>query len=109
MVSLLRHCFSIDFSLVTTLDNQRRKKFVNAYQIRRFLNSLSQEQRDLISHLLIEERHSAIFDVLQVLSTRLSCGMQLSYNGEFLPEDGLSGMGVSGDYTGRCANWNWPY
>ncbi len=74
----------------------------------RLLESLSAEQRHLVAEVLMEERHSAIHDVLAVMSWWSSSrGLSFMAEGKEL-ETGLSGMGMHGDYVGRCDGWQWP-
>jgi hypothetical protein len=72
------------------------------------LLSLTNEQRKLLSEILLEERNSSIHDVLAVLSWWMQCrGVGLSVNDKLM-KSGISGMGMHGDYIGRINNWVWP-
>jgi hypothetical protein len=72
------------------------------------LISLTNEQRVLLSKVLLEERHSSIHDVLAVLSWWIECrGVGLSVK-DHAVQVGFSGMGMHGDYVGRVNNWAWP-
>ncbi len=72
------------------------------------LSSLSAEQRALLSETLLQERRGAIHDALAVLSWWVDCReLALTVNGQTLTVD-LSGMGLHGDYVGRCDGWEWP-
>lgn len=72
------------------------------------LLSLTEDQRTLLSSVLLQERHSSIHDVLAVLSWWIeSRDVGLSENGEPMPVD-FSGMGLHGDYVGRVNDWAWP-
>lgn len=72
------------------------------------LSSLTERQRLLVSALLLEERESAIHDVLAQLSWWIGAkGLGLSLEGKPMPVD-LSGEGLHGDFIGRCAGWPWP-
>jgi len=72
------------------------------------LSSLSERQRQLLSQLLQDERTSSIHDVLAMLSWWVDChGVGLTLNGQTIPVD-YSGMGLHGDYIGRCEDWAWP-
>jgi hypothetical protein len=78
------------------------------FEFNKLLPSLTEDQRTLLSKILLQERNSAIHDVLAVLSWWIECrGVGLNVNGEPLPVD-LSGMGLHGDYVGRVNNWAWP-
>jgi hypothetical protein len=73
-----------------------------------FIRSLSEEQKKLLSDMLIHERDGAIGDVLAVLSWWTSCRqVGFTFRGEPMPVD-LSGMGLHGDYVGRADDWPWP-
>jgi len=72
------------------------------------LSSLSERQRELVSQLLLEERHSSIHDVLATLSWWVDCrSVGLTAGGQIMQVD-YSGMGLHGDYVGRCDDWSWP-
>ena len=72
------------------------------------LSSLSEEQRELLSEILNQERNSSIHDVLAVFSWWIEClGVGFSANGRPMVV-GLSGMGMHGDYAGRANDWAWP-
>ena len=72
------------------------------------LSSLTNQQRELLSRTLLEERNSAIHDVLAVLSWWMECrGVGLSLNDKPM-QAALSGMGMHGDYMGRVNGWAWP-
>jgi len=73
-----------------------------------FIRSLSDEQKKLLSDMLTLERHSAIHDVLAVLSWWTTCqDVGLTFRGESMPLE-LSGMGLHGDFVGRADDWPWP-
>jgi hypothetical protein len=73
-----------------------------------FIHSLTEKQRRLVAGMLHDERTSAIHDVLAVLSWWLECRqVGLTFRGEPMPFE-LSGMGLHGDYVGRCGDWEWP-
>ena len=72
------------------------------------LLALTDEQRVLLSRILLQERDSAIHDVLAALSWWMECrGVGLSLNDQPM-QTGLSGMGIHGDYIGRVNDWAWP-
>lgn len=73
-----------------------------------FIASLSEEHRVLLTKMLRDERDSAIGDVLAVLSWWVDCRhLGFTYRNAPMPVD-LSGMGLHGDYVGRCTDWQWP-
>ena len=73
-----------------------------------FIESLTPEQRDLLSQMLHEERDSTIHDVLALLSWWVDCReLGFTFGGDSMPVD-LSGMGLHGDYVGRRDGWHWP-
>jgi Family of unknown function (DUF6547) len=73
-----------------------------------FIASLSADQRELVSQMLLQERDGAIHDVLAVLSWWIDCrDLGFRLKGEPMPVD-LSGMGLHGDYVGRIGGWKWP-
>jgi hypothetical protein len=73
-----------------------------------FLESLTASQRGSLAELLQEERSGAIHDVLSALSWWISTReVALTFGDRPMPV-GLSGMGLHGDYVGRCADWEWP-
>lgn len=73
-----------------------------------FVQSLSDEQRELLAKMLHAERTAAIHDVLAVLSWWVQArGLGFTFRGELIPVD-LSGMGLHGDYVGRQHDWEWP-
>jgi hypothetical protein len=73
-----------------------------------FIASLTSEQRELVAEMLRKERTSTIHDVLAGLTWWLLCGeVGLTFQGRPMPFD-LSGMGLHGDYVGRCQGWQWP-
>lgn len=72
-----------------------------------FVQSLSADNRAILARMLHAERTSAIHDVLSVLSWWTQPGgVGLTYRSEPMPTD-LSGMGMHGDYVGRCFDWDW--
>lgn len=74
----------------------------------RFIESLSPQQRDLLSQMLLAERDSTIHDVLAELSWWIEVHeVGLTFHGEPMPVD-ISGMGLHGDYVGRQEGWEWP-
>ena len=74
----------------------------------KLISSFSEEQRALLSEILLQERNNAIHDVLAVLSWWIDCrGVGLTVDGQPLTVD-LSGMGLHGDYVGRINGWEWP-
>jgi hypothetical protein len=74
----------------------------------KFIASLSDDQRKLLAEMLQAERDSAIHDVLAALSWWIDCrDVGFTFEGETMPVD-LSGMGLHGDYVGRCDGWDWP-
>jgi hypothetical protein len=77
-------------------------------EFNRFIESLSEEQREILARMLQEERDGAIHDVLAALSWWIDArGMGFTLNGKPMPVD-LSGMGLHGDYVGRRDGWEWP-
>ncbi len=73
-----------------------------------FIETLSSEQRILLSKMLLEERDNTIHDVLAELSWWIDCeDVGLTLNGKPMPID-QSGMGLHGDYVGRRQDWDWP-
>jgi hypothetical protein len=73
-----------------------------------FIQSLSPDQRSLLSKMLNEERDGTIHDVLAALSWWISCReVGFTFRGKPMPVD-LSGMGLHGDYVGRRDGWEWP-
>ena len=77
-------------------------------EFNRFIESLSEEQREILARMLQEERDGAIHDVLAALSWWIDArGMGFTLNGKPMPVD-LSGIGLHGDYVGRCDGWEWP-
>jgi len=74
-----------------------------------FIASLSKPQKQLLARMLQAERHSAIHDVLAALTWWIDCrDVGLTFKGEPMPLQ-LSGMGLHGDYVGRCDDWEWPH
>ena len=73
-----------------------------------FVQSLSSEQRALLSDILRRERRSAIHDLLAVLSWYIDChDVALTFRGEQMPVD-LWDMGLHGDYISRLEGDGWP-
>jgi hypothetical protein len=73
-----------------------------------FVQSLSNDQRQVLSRMLHVERTSAIHDVLANLTWWITThGVRLTFQGETMPVE-LSGMGLHGDYVGRLNGWEWP-
>lgn len=73
-----------------------------------FIQSLSSDQRHLLSKMLYEERDGTIHDVLAALTWWIACReIGLTCRGEPMPVD-LSDMGLHGDYVGRRDGWEWP-
>lgn len=74
----------------------------------RFVQSLTADQRMLLADMLHHERKSAIGGVLSCLTWWLCCRkVGLTFQGKPMPFE-LSGMGLQGDYIGRCDGWEWP-
>ncbi len=49
-----------------------------------------------------------LVDVLAELSWWMDCrGLGFTEKGQVLNVD-ISGMGLHGDYVGRCSGWEWP-
>ena len=72
-----------------------------------FIESLTDEQKDLLSDMLIEERSGTIHDVLAKLEWWITCReVALTCRGEPLPVEFAEGMHC--DYVGRCNDWEWP-
>jgi hypothetical protein len=72
------------------------------------LRALSPSQRELLSRMLLVERKSAIHDALAILSWWVDCReVSLAYKGAPMQVD-ASGMGLHGDFIGRCSDWEWP-
>lgn len=72
------------------------------------IGSLSDEQRAVLAEMLLAERSGAIHDVLADLSWWVDCKeVSFAFKGETMPVD-QSGMGLHGDYIGRCQAWEWP-
>ena len=72
-----------------------------------FVQSLSSEQRRILSQMLHAERTSAIGDVLATLEWWIVArGVGLTYRGEPMPVQFAEGM--SADYVGRLDDWEWP-
>lgn len=73
-----------------------------------FIASLSTDERQLVAEMLLRERTGAIHDVLAELTWWISCReVGLTFQGRPMPWE-LSGMGLHGDYVGRCQGWEWP-
>lgn len=73
-----------------------------------FVASLNQAQRAQLSQMLLAERTAAIHDALAALTWWVECReVALTVGGVPLPVD-ESGMGLHGDFMGRCDNWAWP-
>jgi hypothetical protein len=72
-----------------------------------FIATLTDEQKRLLSQMLLDERHSAIHDVLACLTWWIECkNVGFTLNGNPMPVD-ISGMGLHGDYVGRIDGWEW--
>jgi hypothetical protein len=72
------------------------------------LPRLTAEQRMLLADMLHQERKSAIGGVLSRLTWWLCCRkVGLTSQGQPMPFE-LSGVGLHGDYIGRCEGWKWP-
>jgi hypothetical protein len=77
-------------------------------EFNKFIGSLSEQQREVLSLILQEERDAAIHDVLADLTWWIvSRGVGWTVRGEPMPVD-QSGMGLHGDYLGRRDGWEWP-
>ena len=73
-----------------------------------FVKSLDPRQCGMLADMLNRERYGAIHDTLAVLTWwLLARDVGLTFRGDPMPFD-LSGMGLHGDYVGRCDGWEWP-
>jgi hypothetical protein len=78
------------------------------HEFNKFIASLSQKQRELLSRMLQDARDGAIHDVLAVLTWWIDCReVGFTFCGQPMPVD-LSGGGLHGDYVGRREGWEWP-
>ncbi len=73
-----------------------------------FLQSLSGDQRKILSEMLQTERDGAIHDVLAALTWWIETReVGLTFRNQPMPVE-LSGMGLHGDFIGRRDGWKWP-
>ena len=73
-----------------------------------FISSLSEQQRELLTRMLQDERDKAIHDLLEALSWWIDCrDVGLTYRDEEMPVD-LSCTGLHGDFVKRRDGWEWP-
>jgi hypothetical protein len=68
--------------------------------------SLSQEQREALAEILIDQRKSAVSSALALLDWKLGDEISVTYQGEPIPFDQCEG-GPHGDYLARCNGWKW--
>lgn len=72
------------------------------------LSRLSDSERQILADIVLDTRHSAIYDVLDYLEWLQCCKkMTISIDGETL--DSKKFEGFSCDFIGRKSNdWDWP-
>jgi hypothetical protein len=74
----------------------------------KLVEALKPTQRTMLSEMLQHERESAIHDVLAVMTWWMTTrDVGLTYQGKPMAIE-LSGMGLHGDFAGRCDDWEWP-
>lgn len=76
--------------------------------LNKLVESLDPDERRMLAQMLQHEREGAIHDVLAVLTWWMTArDVGLTYQGKPMPIE-LSGMGLHGDFVGRCDDWDWP-
>jgi hypothetical protein len=73
-----------------------------------FIQSLTTEQKNLLSDMLKHEREAAIHDLLSDLTWWMVCReVGLTFRGQPMPTE-LAGEGLHGDFISRTMGYPWP-